>query len=248
MPDIKARSKRVIDFHSHVLPNIDDGSSSLSMSKEILEETRRQKVKKMVASPHFYPDRMALDVFLSKREKAAKELLSIFDEESCPFVFLGAEVAYYDGIGDSPLLDHLTIVGTNTVMVEMPFNKWSGKEVSEIVNISLGGRFNVLLAHTERYLSMQSEGVLERLLSAGVYFQSNAEHFLNNETQKRALEMLKNRMIHVLGSDTHNTTTRPQTIGKAKEIIKEKLGEDVISEMLYTSKILLEGAVSIDQM
>ena len=70
MPDIKARSKRVIDFHSHVLPNIDDGSSSLSMSKEILEETRRQKVKKMVASPHFYPDRMALDVFLSKREKA----------------------------------------------------------------------------------------------------------------------------------------------------------------------------------
>ena len=72
MSEAETRSRRVVDFHSHVLPNIDDGSSSLSMSREIMEETRRQKVKKMVASPHFYPNRVSLDSFLSNREKAAK--------------------------------------------------------------------------------------------------------------------------------------------------------------------------------
>ena len=244
MPDIKARSKRVIDFHSHVLPNIDDGSSSLSMSKEILEETRRQKVKKMVASPHFYPDRMALDVFLSKREKAAKELLSIFDEESCPFVFLGAEVAYYDGIGDSPLLDHLTIVGTNTVMVEMPFHKWSGKDVSEIVNISLGGRFNVLLAHIERYPALMDDPYkLEDYINMGCLTQVNISSFVDSHrsVKKKLIKLLNTGHIHLIGSDCHNLSSRaPEYESGIKEIIK-KSGQEAVDVLIKNANILTSG-------
>ena len=44
---------RIIDFHSHLLPAIDDGSKDIAMSLEILQETRRQKVRKIVATPHF---------------------------------------------------------------------------------------------------------------------------------------------------------------------------------------------------
>lgn len=248
MSDSDNRSARVIDFHSHVLPGIDDGSSSLSMSKKIMEETRRQKVKKMVASPHFYPDSMSLDNFLRNREEAAKEILSVWNEETCPTLYLGAEVAYYDGISKSSFLEELTIKGTNTLMIEMPFHKWSRNEISEIINIALTGNFNIILAHIERYLDWQETDTLKRLLDAGVYIQSNAENFIEMETQKKALSMLKKGEIHILGSDTHNTSTRPQTIEKAKSIIKEELGEDTIREMLYLSKTLLDGAVSIDQM
>ena len=60
--------------------------------------------------------------------------------------------------------------------------------------------------------------------------------------------MLKDDKIHILGSDTHNTDTRPQMIGEAKAIIKDSLGEDAIEKMLYHSKTLLDGALSIDQM
>lgn len=248
MSEKETRSARVIDFHSHVLPSIDDGSSSTVMSREIMTETRRQKVKKMVASPHFYPDRMALDSFLHKRDESVKSLLSVWDEETCPNIYLGAEVAYYEGISLSSYLDRLTIVGTNTLMIEMPFYKWSKKEVSEVIDISLKWDLNVILAHIERYLLWQDEDTLKRLLDAGIFIQSNAENFVDYDTRRKALEMVKNGEIHILGSDTHNTSTRPQMIGQAKNIIKESLGEEAIREMLCVSKTLLDGAVSIDQM
>ena len=161
---------------------------------------------------------------------------------------MGAEAAYYPGIGDSTLLDYLTIVGTNTLMIEMPFHKWDESEVADIIRISMNEDLNVILAHIERYLSWQEEGVIDRLRDAGVFIQSNAEFFISPSTRPKALDMLRNNKIHILGSDTHNTSSRPQMIGEAKTIIREQLGEDTLIDMLYTSKKLLEGAVSIDQM
>lgn len=248
MSEIKTKGVRVIDFHSHVLPELDDGASSLAMSQEILRQTRSQKVKKMVATPHFYPDKTSLESFLSKREVAARKILSVYDEDTCPTLYLGAEAAYYPGIGDSTLLDYLTIVGTNTLMIEMPFHKWDESEVADIIRISMNEGLNVILAHIERYLSWQEEGVIDRLRDAGVFIQSNAEFFISPSTRPKALDMLRNNKIHILGSDTHNTSSRPQMIGEAKTIIREQLGEDTLIDMLYTSKKLLEGAVSIDQM
>lgn len=133
-------------------------------------------------------------------------------------------------------------------MIEMPFHKWSGKEISEILNISLCSSFSVILAHIERYLNWQDPDTINRLLDAGVFIQSNAEFFIEKETRNKALSMLKDDKIHILGSDTHNTDTRPQMIGEAKAIIKDSLGEDAIEKMLYHSKTLLDGALSIDQM
>ena len=202
----------------------------------------------MVATPHFYPDKTSLESFLSKREVAARKILSVYDEDTCPTLYLGAEAAYYPGIGDSTLLDYLTIVGTNTLMIEMPFHKWDESEVADIIRISMNEGLNVILAHIERYLSWQEEGVIDRLRDAGVFIQSNAEFFISPSTRPKALDMLRNNKIHILGSDTHNTSSRPQMIGEAKTIIREQLGEDTLIDMLYTSKKLLEGAVSIDQM
>ena len=48
----------VADLHSHVLPGIDDGSRSIEMTGEMLEEEARQGVTEVVATPHFYAHRM----------------------------------------------------------------------------------------------------------------------------------------------------------------------------------------------
>ena len=133
-------------------------------------------------------------------------------------------------------------------MIEMPVHKWDESEVADIIRISMNEGLNVILAHIERYLSWQEEGVIDRLRDAGVFIQSNAEFFISPSTRPNALDMLRNNKIHILGSDTHNTSSRPQMIGEAKTIIREQLGEDTLIDMLYTSKKLLEGAVSIDQM
>ena len=43
----------IIDFHSHILPGIDDGARNLDTSMAMLEQIREQKVDYMVAAPHF---------------------------------------------------------------------------------------------------------------------------------------------------------------------------------------------------
>ena len=46
----------MIDFHSHFLPGIDDGSDSIAVSLAMLEAWRSQGIEEIVATPHFYAD------------------------------------------------------------------------------------------------------------------------------------------------------------------------------------------------
>ena len=58
----------VIDFHSHVLPGIDDGSRNIETSIEMLRLSRNAGVDRMIATPHFYADEDRIEHFLEKRE------------------------------------------------------------------------------------------------------------------------------------------------------------------------------------
>ena len=44
----------MIDIHSHILPGMDDGSSSLEESLAMAGESARQGVRLLAATPHFY--------------------------------------------------------------------------------------------------------------------------------------------------------------------------------------------------
>ena len=242
------RKARIIDFHSHVLPGLDDGSRDKEMSRRILTETYGQKVRKMVATPHFYPDSMSLDSFLSQRQRAVNNLLQVWDKDSCPRVFLGAEVAFFSGIGESDRLPRLAIEGTNTLLLEMPYSRWSERTLEEVVGIPGNHGLKVVLAHVERYLHLQEKDTLDHLLSCGIFVQCNASFFLDTERSHTAMDMLEKGKIHVIGSDVHNLSSRRQRIGEARDIIREKCGDDTMERILENSRILLSGAVSIDQM
>ncbi len=240
------KSARVIDFHSHVLPSLDDGSSSTEMSVEMLRETYRQKIRKLVATPHFYPERMNLDSFLERRDEGVRKLLPYYDKDEMPSVFLGAEVAYYPSIGDGTIVRKLCIVGTDTILIEMPFSRWSNYDIDNILRLKKEQDLNVVIAHIERYMNYQKKETLPLLVENGIKIQSNGEFFLSSK--REAMKLLEKGYIHILGSDMHNTTTRKQTLLSAKEEIKKKLGEEYIRILLMNTKPLLEGAVSIENL
>ena len=54
----------VIDFHSHVLPGIDDGSRNIETSIEMLRLSRNAGVDRMIATPHFMRTRIESNIFL----------------------------------------------------------------------------------------------------------------------------------------------------------------------------------------
>ena len=228
----------MIDFHSHILPGIDDGSASVEESLELLRMLADQGVYTVVATPHFYPDRMSASDFL-RRRNAAYEKLCERDLSGLPEIILGAEVKYYDSIRRLSELEQLCAGDSRVLLLEMPFEKWSEMTLKEVETLSRSGRVTVVLAHIDRYLAFQSSEVWSRLFESGVLAQANASFFTGRFTKRKALNMLASGMINVLGSDCHNLTTRKPLIGKASEIIANRFGEGCLYHISeYTSDLL----------
>ena len=68
------RLQSAIDFHSHVLPEMDDGSASVDMSIAMLQMQAEQGITHVIATPHFYPSRDDPERFLDRRNRAEEKL------------------------------------------------------------------------------------------------------------------------------------------------------------------------------
>lgn len=197
----------MIDFHTHILPHLDDGSRSVSESVNMLQEEARQGVKTVILTPHFYAEENSPVEFLKRRYKSWQKLEPYLSPE-LPNVRLGAEVQYFEGICNVEDVHHLRIIGTNLLLVEMPFNHWTNRMVEDILDLNERQDTQIVLAHIERYIDMQNQNVWQQLLAGGVLMQSNVSFFGNWKTRHQAMSMLKRGEIHLLGSDCHNMQTR----------------------------------------
>lgn len=196
----------MIDFHTHILPGVDDGSKNVQMSLDMLREEYRQGIETVLLTPHFYAGENSPQRFLERRAAAWRELSTYLDGDG-PRMYLGAEVQYFDGISSVEDIRDLCIEGTNMLLVEMPFCHWSSRVVDEVLELSADG-IQVVLAHIERYLDMQSADVWEYLRESGIWMQCNISFFNNWKTRRKAMKMLSKGQIQFLGSDCHNMTSR----------------------------------------
>lgn len=220
----------MIDWHCHVLPKMDDGSRSVEESLKLIEMQQAQGVETIVATPHFYANDESVEAFLQRR-KASFDLLKQSLPENSPKIILGAEVRYYHGISKFKDLKALRAEGSEVLLLEMPFSKWTEYMVRELTEISLMGDVKLVLAHIERYLSLQSRELWDYILGSEIFTQVNAGFFASSLTRRRAISMLRRGEIHFLGSDCHNLTSRYPKLDKAQDVIKKKFGESFINQM-----------------
>ncbi len=214
----------MIDLHSHILPDIDDGSKNVEESLALLDSLSEQRIKTVVATPHYEAEHETPDEFIERRRKSF-EMLKADAKDGLPTIILGAEVAYYPGIKKLDGLHKLCIEGSDILLLEMPISEWSEYIIKELTALALRGRMKIVLAHVERYLFLQSKENISRLYDCGILMQCNASVFLQFRTKRKALKMLKNGEIDFIGSDCHNMTTRPPRIGEAYGVIKNKFGD-----------------------
>ena len=218
----------MIDFHSHILPGIDDGSADPAESIALLQMQREQGADTVVATPHFYPERQSPDSFLRHRAESAARLKEK-QTDGLPEIRLGAEVAYYDGISRMDCLTDFCIEGSRTLLVEMPFSDWTEYMMQELIVIRQVKQLSVVLAHIERYLPRNARW-LDRLTDTGIWLQSNAS-FFRGFWLRKACAMLKKGQIHLLGSDCHNLASRPPLLADAIRNIRKYAGEAALDQM-----------------
>lgn len=232
---------RVVDFHSHILPGIDDGSKSVEESLELLRMEKAQGIGCVVATPHFYPNYDSPGDFLARRNRSEKQLReAIAKEDGLPKVIVGAEVYFFRGMSQSELIPELTIGESKCILIEMPPAPWSEEIYRELENIWEKWGITPIVAHIDRYIRpFRTYGIPKRLSRLPVLVQANAEFFLEKATTGMALRMLKKDQIQLLGSDCHNLTSRKPNLGAALEKIRQKLGDGMVEEIsVLASEIL----------
>lgn len=229
----------MIDWHSHILPGIDDGSRDVAESLALLQMQAMQGADIVIATPHFYANDESVDSFLERRSVSYETLKAQLPEQA-PEIILGAEVRYYQGISRMPELKRLRISESKLLLLEMPMCKWTEYMVRELIEMSAMSGIRIVLAHIDRYLQLQSRKVWQRIFDSDLLMQVNASFFSSLRSKRKALALLREGNVHFVGSDCHNMTSRAPQLGKAFEIIQKRLGGYYLSQMNEFGCSLLE--------
>ena len=228
----------MIDWHTHILPGIDDGSQSVKESAAMLDMLAMQGVSIVIATPHYDANHETPKAFIARRDAAYDALMQALPSTKMR-ICRGAEVQYYPGIERLEGLEDLCIEKSGVLLLEMPFCAWTEMMISEIIRISASRHITVMLAHIERYLHHSPRGVWERLRSEGILLQVNASFFISRTSRYRAFQMLRRGLVQAIGSDCHNTSARPPRMGAAREIISRKYGNEILKQLSEYGKAML---------
>ena len=238
----------MIDFHTHILPGIDDGSKDIDMTEKMLRMEQSMGVSHIYATPHFYAHRRSIESFLERRDRALAKLRALPGYgDSLPAVIPGAEVYYFSGMGRAKQLSELCIEGTDLLLLELPFAQWHSDLIRDIEAILDKRGLRIILAHLERYEGFQkSKHVWDRLVEMPLTIQLNCEDiidagsiFRRNHMHKTSIELLSSHDNVIIGSDCHNLTDRKPNLAEARAVIERKMGFDRLTQIDEYTKNLL---------
>ena len=233
----------VIDFHSHILPGIDDGSRNVETSIGMLRMCKEHGVDTMIATPHFYADSNTVERFIDSRQKAYDKVMA--ENMDIPQIIMGAEVAFFAGISRAEKTDALKVEETDIMLLEMPFVTWSDSVVQEVRDLIEKRHFHIILAHIERFLQIPgNKPYVRQILELPVTVQVNAETLLDFRQKGKMLKMFEKGQAHIIGSDRHGMHHRVPNLWLGREVLEKKLGHEFLENMdSYGTKLLKEHQI-----
>lgn len=235
----------MIDFHTHFLPGIDDGAKELSDSLEMLGVMKSSGITTVVATPHYYGDRLSPDEFADLRDKKIAEVANA--DRSGIEIIPAAEVLLDRLLlnQSKESLKRLCYGGGNTILLELPQINGNFEEYADIV-FSLMSYFNlnVVIAHVERYAYfLKNPDSVAYLKEVGCTVQLDADCFFGSFGVRRfALKLIKNGLADVIASDCHNLSSRRPNLAEAYGYVAKKLGDGVAEKLKKNAESVLNKA------
>jgi len=199
------------EFHSHLIPSIDDGVEKFEQSIEVLRTWSEMGYKKVITTPHIMSDfyKNGPENILPKLE----ELRILLKEKNIPIeIHAAAEYMIDDLLEQKIETSKLMTFGNNYVLVEMPFSDEPRNLKKVLFNLRVNG-YRPVLAHPERYgyMAIKKEKY-EELFESGILFQINIFSLIgyySPQIQKTAEWLIEKKMVSMIGSDTHGPRHLP---------------------------------------
>ena len=242
----------MIDFHTHILPNVDDGSKSVEETFELLKEAKKAGFEAIISTSHYMEKYYEVNV--AERKIWIKALSENLYKENIDLkLYLGNEIYITENI--IQLLETgkaTTINNTNYLLFEFPLNA-KPMNIYDFIYEMLQYKIIPILAHPERYVFIQKDPeMIYHLIQKGVLMQSNYGSILGQYGEKAQIivkKLLENDMVHFLGSDVHKRKSIYPRIPQALSEIKLIVGEEKLKEITTVNpRLVLENKkIDIDE-
>ena len=227
-----------IDFHSHILPGIDDGAPDVEVSKKQLFMLKKQGVEKVFLTSHFDFRFESKDDFIEKRGKAYEELMSVYEPDKMPQVFTGAEIYMSRGMENYDF-SGLELENTGIFLIEFPREPY-GAWMADLLETLLFERdVKVMIAHMNRVVSTYEKNECKNIFDyQDLIFQINTEAFRGIFARDPFKGYSASGLKFVIGTDTHDLDRRAPDFDKAlKKLNSPALAYIKQSAELVTAKI-----------
>jgi len=224
----------MIDIHSHIIPNVDDGARSVEETFNILKEAQEAGFTDVILTSHF---------LLNYYETNAQEL--IFWKEKLQEVLKkqGTKINLHSGMEIyitnqmEELLENkkiLTLANSRYMLIELPLAT-NVKYFDYVVYYIEAKGIKPIIAHPERYKCVQKDpDIVEEYIEKGCLIQCNYGSIVNlygREAEKTIKTLLKKNQVHFLGSDVHRENGTYLIILDAIKKIRKIIGENKINEL-----------------
>ena len=231
----------MIDFHSHILPGIDDGARDVETSLKMLSVCRDTGIETVLMTPHCHPmSQEKVDSFIENRDDAFELLSGTLKKQKSRFpkIIPAAEVHIYDGLHKCSGLEKLCIKDTNYILVEMPYRTWKDYAFEEVYQLTRLG-FRPIMAHIDRFLDQEKS--FGEIFSLNVQVQVNSSAFKSHGIRKKMLKLFESGHILGFGCDALNLSDRSPDVSSAYKILEKKFGREYVDYINASGNAILKN-------
>lgn len=230
----------MIDIHSHILPMIDDGATSVEQALEMLVAAYQDGTDEIVLTPH-----LAYEYgFINPYQKVIHlyhDLKYIVTNEHIPIkLHLGTEFLYSSKETFDKYFDEITTMNESKYLLMEFFFDVDENTILEAIDDVVAHQLIPIIAHPERYDCVQvSSSLPQQMVQKGALLQMNKASIFGRYgrfAKEAAFEMLDDHLIHFVGSDAHHPQRRTPLMHESFCFICDTYGED------YAYRIFEENA------
>lgn len=228
----------MIDFHTHILFDVDDGARTIEDSLTMLKEAMDAGFTHVVLTPHY----MEHYYEVSKEEASDKiyELNNLMQENNINLkLYQGNEI--YISSNMHNLLENgraSSINGSKYVLIETPMLEKPDNLLEVIYDLKKNGRVPII-AHPERYRFVQNDfDIIYDLIEQGVLFQINIGSLIGvygTDVKNVVKKMIKEKIVHFIGTDAHSPKSIYLEINKVIKKLEKYASKEYIQEITYSN-------------
>jgi protein-tyrosine phosphatase len=233
----------MIDLHSHVLPGQDDGARTLEESLEMLRAAADSGTTDIAATAHanhrYAFDPATVECKLARLREDAGLLPRI--HYGCELHLTAENIA---AATRSPA--DYTIAHSGYLLIELP-DLQIPPNMQDILRRLIAAGLHPIVAHPERNPVLQKKHrELKKWIELGCGVQITAQSItgaFGAGAHLAAVEFLRRGLVHLVGSDAHDTTHRPPILKEARRYVEDRYGAQVSGLLFHDNPAaILTGA------